>query len=63
MGHLSSAIDCYMPDHWSTAVQVIHYLKGMQTMGLTLGGTNPLHLVGYSDSVLPCCSTQDSTQT
>jgi len=50
VGHLSSFIDCYTPDHWSAAICVICYLKGMQTMGLTLSSTNPLHLIGYLDS-------------
>jgi hypothetical protein len=49
VGCLSSFMDCYMPEHWSAAICIVHYLKGMRTIGLTLGGTNPLHLVGYSD--------------
>ncbi len=55
VGCLSLAIDCYTPDHWSAAIRVIHYLKGTRTMGLTLGGTNPLRLVRYSDSDYANC--------
>ena len=44
-----------MPDHWSAAIQVVRYLKGTWTMGLTLGGTNPLRLVRYSDSNYANC--------
>jgi len=49
VGCLSSAMDCYTPDHWSAAIRVVRYLKGTWTMGLTLGGTSPLHLIRYSD--------------
>jgi hypothetical protein len=55
MGHLSSFMDCYTLDHWSTTIHVIRYLKGTRTFRLTLGGTNPLHLVGYSDSDYANC--------
>ena len=49
-------MDCYTPKHWSTAVHVICYLKGTQMLGLTLGGTNPIRLVGYSDSDYANCT-------
>ncbi len=55
VGRLSSAMDCYMLDHWSAAIRVVRYLKGTRTMSLTLGGTNPLRLVGYSDSNYANC--------
>jgi hypothetical protein len=55
VGRLSSFLDCYTPEHWSAAIRVVRYLKGTRTMGLTLGGTNPLHLVGYSDSDYANC--------
>jgi hypothetical protein len=55
VGRLSSAMDCYTPDHWSAAIHIVRYLKGTRTMGLTLGGTNPLRLVGYSDSDYANC--------
>ena len=55
VGHLSSFMDCYMPKHWSAALHVIRYLKGTRTLSLTLGGTNPIHLVGYSDSNYANC--------
>jgi hypothetical protein len=56
VGRLSSYMDCYTPEHWSAAICVLHYLKGTRTMGLTLGGTNPFHLVGYLDSDYANCS-------
>jgi hypothetical protein len=55
VGRLSSAMDCYTLDHWSAAIRVVRYLKGTRTMGLTLGRTNPLRLVGYSDSDYANC--------
>jgi hypothetical protein len=55
VSRLSSFMDCYMPEHWSAALRVVCYLKGTQTMGLTLGGTNTLRLIGYSDSDYANC--------
>jgi hypothetical protein len=55
ISRLSSFMDCYTPDHWSAATRVVRYLKGTRTLGLTLGGTNPLRLVGYSDSNYANC--------
>jgi len=55
VGRLSLAMDCYTPDHWSTAIRVVRYLKGTWTMGLTLSGTNPLCLVRYSNSDYANC--------
>ena len=56
IGRLSSFIDCYTPEHWSAAVRIIRYLKGTRTLGLTLGGKNLIHLVGYSDSNYANCA-------
>ena len=55
VGCLSSFMDCYTPEHWSAALRVLRYLKGTRTMGLTLGGTNSLRLLGYSDSDYANC--------
>jgi hypothetical protein len=48
-------MDCYTPEHWSATVCIICYLKGTRTLGLTLGSTNPIRLVGYSDSDYANC--------
>ena len=56
IGRLSFFMDCYTPNHWSAAVHVICYLKGTCTLGLTLGGTNLIHLVGFSDSDYTNCA-------
>ena len=50
MGHLSFFLDCYTLEHWSATICIVCYLKGTQMMGLALSGTNPLHLIGYSNS-------------
>jgi hypothetical protein len=55
VGRLSSFMDCYTPEHWSAALRIVRYLKGTRTMGLTLGGTNTLRLIGYSDSDYANC--------
>ncbi|CAI7808841.1 unnamed protein product [Closterium sp. NIES-53] len=36
--------------HWSAAKRVLRYLKGTQDYVLTLGGSSPVRLEGYSDS-------------
>ena len=56
IGCLSSFMDCYTPKHWSTAICIICYLKGTRMLGLALGGTNPIRLVGYSDSDYTNCA-------
>jgi len=48
-------MDCYTLDHQSATLHVLCYLKGTWTIGLTLGGSNPLHLVGYLDSDYANC--------
>ena len=55
VGRLSSFLDCYRLEHWDAAVRVLRYLKGTSTYGLTLGGRNPLNLIGYSDSDYANC--------
>jgi hypothetical protein len=55
VGHLSSFLDCYRPEHWEAAIRVLRYLKGTRTHALTLGGNNPLALSGYSDSDYANC--------
>ena len=50
VGRLSTVLDCFTPDHWSAAIRVLRYLKGTRTLCLTLGGQNPLALMGWSDS-------------
>ena len=55
VGRLSSFLDCYRLEHWDAAIRVLRYLKGTATYGLTLGGRNPLSLIGYSDSDYANC--------
>lgn len=50
VGHLASVLDCYQPEHWDAAIRVVQYLKGTCLLTLDLGGTNPIHALGYSDS-------------
>jgi len=52
---LSSYLDCYRSDHWDAAIRVLRYLKGTRTLGLVLGGSNPINLIGYSDSDYANC--------
>jgi len=52
---LASFLDCYRPEHWEAAIQVLRYLKGTRTLGLRLGYLGPLRLVGYSDSDYANC--------
>jgi len=52
---LASFLNCYRPEHWEAAIQVLHYLKGTHTLGLRLGYSGPLQLVGYSDSDYANC--------
>lgn len=55
MGHLSSFLDCYRPEHWSAAICILCYLKCTWSYTLTLGGPSPLKLSGYSDSDYANC--------
>jgi hypothetical protein len=47
---LSGFLDCYGTAHWQAAIHVLRYLKGTQSMSLTLGGTQPIALVGHGDA-------------
>ena len=47
--HLSSFLDCYHQEHWQAAIHVLHYIKGICTLSLSLGGSFPPCLVGYFD--------------
>jgi hypothetical protein len=47
---LSGFLDCYGTMHWQAAIRVLRYLKGTRTMALTLGGTQPIALVGHGDA-------------
>jgi hypothetical protein len=55
IGHLSSFLDCYTPDHWATALRVLWYLKGTRTLSLFLGCNHAPSLIGYSDSDYTNC--------
>jgi len=55
VGHLASYLDCYGLEHWEAAIQVLRYLKGTCLLCLRLGGTNPLQLIGHSDSDYANC--------
>jgi len=60
VGQLASFLDCYLQDHWTTAVRVLHYLKGTKTLSLVLGGTCAPSLLGYSDTDFANC--KDTSQ-
>jgi transposase InsO family protein len=47
---LSQFLDCYSYAHWNAAVRVLRYLKGTRELALVLGGTNPIELLGFTDS-------------
>ncbi len=47
---LSQFLDCYSYAHWNAAVRVLRYLKGTRELTLVLGGTNPVELLGFTDS-------------
>src|SRR5258708_1554618 len=57
IGHLSTVLDCYHPEHWSATIHVVHYLKGTHLLSLQLGGTNPICALGFSDSDYNNCPT------
>jgi histone deacetylase 1/2 len=46
----SVALGSYTTAHWDAAKRTLRYLKGTATHALTLGGTQPLQLEGFSDS-------------
>lgn len=47
---LSQYLDCYTQTHWHAAIRTLRYLKGTRTLGLGLGGKQPVKLVGFTDS-------------
>jgi len=47
---LSQFLDSYSFAHWNAAVRIVRYLKGTRDLKLVLGGTNPISLVGFTDS-------------
>jgi hypothetical protein len=55
VSRLASFLDCYGPEHWEAAIQVLCYLKGTCTLGLRLGGASLLKLAGFSDSDYANC--------
>ena len=55
VGRLASFLDCYRPEHWEAAIRVVRYLKGTRSLALRLGGSDPVRLVGYSDSDYANC--------
>ena len=48
-------LDCYQNVHWEAAKRVVHYLKGTQELKLSLGGDQPAHLMGHTDSNFATC--------
>ena len=55
IGQLASFLECYQPEHWSAAIQVLWYLKGTRALCLTLRGIGSLRLLGYSNSDYTNC--------
>ena len=47
---LSQYLDCYSYAHWNAAICVVRYLHGTHDLKLHLGGTNPISLLGFTDS-------------
>ena len=47
---LSQFLDCYTYAHWNAALRVVRYLSGTRDHKLQLGGTNPITLLGFTDS-------------
>ena len=47
---LSQYLDSYSFEHWSTATQLVQYLKGTCDLKLYLGGDNPISLHAFSNS-------------
>jgi hypothetical protein len=53
---LAPYLGCYRLEQWETAIRVLRYLKGTHLVALVLGETNPLRLIGYSDSDYANCA-------
>jgi Reverse transcriptase (RNA-dependent DNA polymerase)/GAG-pre-integrase domain len=47
---LSQFLDNYSNTHWTAAVRVVRYLRGTRDLELTLGGANPIKILGFTDS-------------
>ena len=47
---LSQYLNCYSYAHWNAAIRVVRYLSGTQNLKLHLGGSNPVSLLGFTDS-------------
>lgn len=47
---LSQYLDSYSFIHWNAAIRLVRYLKGTRELKLHLGGTNPVELLGFTDS-------------
>jgi len=47
---LSQFLNCYTYTHWNAALQVVRYLSGTCDHKLHLGGSNPISLLGFTDS-------------
>ena len=60
MGHLASVLDCYHPEHWSTGLHVLRYLKGTCSLRLVLGSLMPSVLSGFCNSDYANC--QDTSR-
>jgi Reverse transcriptase (RNA-dependent DNA polymerase)/GAG-pre-integrase domain/gag-polypeptide of LTR copia-type len=47
---LSQFLDSYTYGHWTAAIRVVRYLKGTRDLELTLGGSNNINIIGFTDS-------------
>lgn len=47
---LSQFLNCYSYVHRNAAIRVVRYLKGTRDLQLILRGTNPITLIGFTDS-------------
>ena len=46
---LSQYLDCYTQTHWNATIWTLRYLKDTQIMSLSLGGKQPIALLGFTD--------------
>lgn len=49
MSKLAQYLDCFHEVHWKAVLHTVRYLVCMRRLELSLGGSNPANLVGYSD--------------
>lgn len=47
---LSQYLDCYTYTHWNAVLRIVRYLSGTRDYKLSLGGNNPISLLGFTDS-------------